>query len=338
MPKISIFLPIYNKANFLFRSIGSIQNQTLKNIEIIAVNDGSTDNSLKILKKLSKKDLRIKIINNDRNHGLLYSRAMGILNSTAKYVMNLDPDDKLKGNFNLEKLYLKAKKTKADLIIFLIERIPINKKDNFLTNLENKFQIQRKDYRITNKLIRKKLILKAYKYYYKYIYKNIWNFHEDNIWNLLVRKFSKKIDIFYDYIYIYRRNKDSLNMKIGSIIDINNRIYRLKLLFKFYRIFNRNLYYNDIHFYITNIILLCNSSLFSNKRDIKNGITSTKFNEFILVENLNNYETKDIANNILNIISNDKIILLINLYNKNDINYLDNLSLFHYLLKKDKKK
>ena len=51
----------------------SIQKQTLNDIEIIAVNDFSTDETLKILKKLSKKDKRIKIINNDRNHGLLYS-------------------------------------------------------------------------------------------------------------------------------------------------------------------------------------------------------------------------------------------------------------------------
>ena len=77
-PKISIFLPVYNKEEFLERSISSIQNQTFKNIEIVAVNDGSTDNSIKILKKLEKKDKRIKIFNNDRNHGPLYSRAMGI--------------------------------------------------------------------------------------------------------------------------------------------------------------------------------------------------------------------------------------------------------------------
>ena len=61
--KASIILPIFNKENYLKRSIGSIQNQTLQNIEIVAVNDYSTDNSLSILKKLSKKDTRIKIIN-----------------------------------------------------------------------------------------------------------------------------------------------------------------------------------------------------------------------------------------------------------------------------------
>lgn len=78
-PKISIFLPIYNKAKFLNKSIGSLQKQTLRNIEIIPVNDCSEDNSLEILKKMAKRDSRIKVINNDRNRGLLYSRAMGIL-------------------------------------------------------------------------------------------------------------------------------------------------------------------------------------------------------------------------------------------------------------------
>ena len=77
--KVSVFLPIYNKCTYLQRSIGTIQNQSLENIEIVAVNDYSTDNTLISLKKMAKKDLRIKIVNNDRNHGLLYSRAMGIL-------------------------------------------------------------------------------------------------------------------------------------------------------------------------------------------------------------------------------------------------------------------
>ena len=62
-PKISVFLPIYNKEKYLKRSIGSIQRQTLKEIEIIPINDCSTDNSLNILKKMAEKDNRILIIN-----------------------------------------------------------------------------------------------------------------------------------------------------------------------------------------------------------------------------------------------------------------------------------
>ena len=134
-PKISVFLPIYNKENYLNRSIGSIINQTFKNLEIIAVNDGSTDNTLKILKKLSKKDSRIKITNNDRNLGLLYSRAMGILNCSGEYIMDLDPDDKFEGNSNLENLYNITKTTNFDFINLFQEKIPnSNKRRNYIFN------------------------------------------------------------------------------------------------------------------------------------------------------------------------------------------------------------
>ena len=74
--------------------------QTLKEIEIIAVNDHSNDTSLKILEALTKRDNRIKIINNFKNHGLLYSRAIGILKSSGEYLMNIDADDELKGHNN----------------------------------------------------------------------------------------------------------------------------------------------------------------------------------------------------------------------------------------------
>ena len=91
--KISIYLPIYNKEIFLERSIRSLQKQTLKEIEIIGVNDYSTDKSYNILKNLSLSDKRIKIVNNTENKGLLYSRSMGVIKSKGEYIMDLDPDD-----------------------------------------------------------------------------------------------------------------------------------------------------------------------------------------------------------------------------------------------------
>ena len=92
--------------------------QSLKEIEIIPVNDCSNDNSLEILKKLAQKDNRIKIVNNRKNRGLLYSRVMGILHSKANFLMNLDPDDSLEGPDNLEYLYQKAIKEKVDIVSF----------------------------------------------------------------------------------------------------------------------------------------------------------------------------------------------------------------------------
>ena len=106
-PKISIFIPIYNKENYVSRCIKSIQAQTLNEIEIVAVNDHSNDSSLEILENLAKNDKRIKILNNYKNKGLLFSRAVGILNSSGEYLMNLDSDDELKGYNSLKNLYYK---------------------------------------------------------------------------------------------------------------------------------------------------------------------------------------------------------------------------------------
>ena len=159
LPKVSVFLPIYNKEKYLIRSITCLQNQTLKNIEIIAINDGSTDNTLKILKKLSKNDNRIKIINNDRNRGLLYSRAIGIIHCKGEYLMNLDPDDKLDSNTNLEILYNTAKISHLDYIKFLLKRIPRNNFEIKICNFRNKIQLQIEDFIITNKIIKREIFL-----------------------------------------------------------------------------------------------------------------------------------------------------------------------------------
>ena len=130
-PKISIFLPIYNSENYINNCIKSLQNQTLKDIEIILVNDHSSDNSLKKLLGYAKSDKRIKIVNNNKNRGLLYSRAMGILNSRGEYLFNIDSDDELVGNDSLEYLYNQIILSKVDILYFNI----FNKKENLLIKL-----------------------------------------------------------------------------------------------------------------------------------------------------------------------------------------------------------
>ena len=162
-------MPIYNKHQYLLRSIGSILNQRLKDIEIIPVNDASTDNTLYELKKLAKKDIRIKIVNNDRNNGLLYSRTMGIINCTGEYMMNLDPDDRLDGIDNLEFLYNTSKSSDLDFIRYLIKIIPLNEAE--VKRVDNLIKINlKKDYLITNKFIKKKIFLSAYETFKNKIY------------------------------------------------------------------------------------------------------------------------------------------------------------------------
>ena len=84
------------------------------------MNDHSSDNSLKKLLGYAKSDKRIKIVNNNKNRGLLYSRAMGILNSRGEYLFNIDSDDELVGNDSLEYLYNQIILSKVDILSFNI--------------------------------------------------------------------------------------------------------------------------------------------------------------------------------------------------------------------------
>ena len=77
-----------------------------------------------IIKELANKDSRIKIINNKKNSGSCFSRAMGILKSKGEYLMNLDPDDEYRGKNSLKYLYDLAKKLKVDFITFFILYLP----------------------------------------------------------------------------------------------------------------------------------------------------------------------------------------------------------------------
>lgn len=89
--KFSVIVPVYNTQKYLKRCIESVLNQTYKNYEIILINDGSTDNSLKILKKYESNN-KVKIIT-QKNHGLSYTRNVGISHATGDYVILLDSDD-----------------------------------------------------------------------------------------------------------------------------------------------------------------------------------------------------------------------------------------------------
>jgi glycosyltransferase involved in cell wall biosynthesis len=91
-PKVSIIMPIYNASKFLRQSLESLLNQTLEDIEIICVNDGSTDDSLSIMNEYASNDKRIKIIDK-LNGGYGHSVNKGIQHSTGEYIGILEPDD-----------------------------------------------------------------------------------------------------------------------------------------------------------------------------------------------------------------------------------------------------
>ena len=116
-PKISIISPVYNREKFILRFIRSIQQQTFHNVEIIFVDDKSSDNSICFIKKYMKKDKRIKLIKNRKNRGTFKTRNIGALYSRGKYIIIPDPDDILSNNI-LRICYNFAEKYRYDFIRF----------------------------------------------------------------------------------------------------------------------------------------------------------------------------------------------------------------------------
>lgn len=115
MTKLSIIVPVYNVEKYLPKCLESLIKQTLNDIEIICVNDGSMDNSLAILKEFASKDSRIRIIDN-QHQGVAKTRNTGIEQSTGEYIGFVDSDDYIDIDF-FEKLYNSATKSNSDIAI-----------------------------------------------------------------------------------------------------------------------------------------------------------------------------------------------------------------------------
>ena len=132
-PKVSVVIPLFNCAKYLLRAVKSIQYQNFSDIEIILVDDNSKDNTISLVKKMKNLDKRIKILKNQKNMGVLYSRSIGVLFSKGKYLFTLDNDDlflnndifatsiKLAQDWNFDIVEFKAISNKIKSKNFLIQ-------------------------------------------------------------------------------------------------------------------------------------------------------------------------------------------------------------------------
>ena len=115
MAKVSIIIPIYNEEKYLEQCLDSICGQTWKETEIICIDDGSTDNSPRILESYAKKDSRIKIIT-QKNKFAGVARNRGMECASGKYLAFLDADDCYEPNM-MEKMVWKAEANQSDIVI-----------------------------------------------------------------------------------------------------------------------------------------------------------------------------------------------------------------------------
>lgn len=114
MTKVQIIVPLYNMESYITKTLDSLLNQTFKDIEILCINDGSTDSSLSILESYSKKDARIKIYTKE-NGGIADARNFGLSKVKSDYFAFLDSDDTVEPDF-IEKMLDRAVETDADVV------------------------------------------------------------------------------------------------------------------------------------------------------------------------------------------------------------------------------
>lgn len=142
--EVSVIIPVFNTGKYLNKCINSIINQTIKNIEIICVNDCSTDNSLEILQDFAKKDNRIKVIDLKENKGVSNARNTGIDLAEGKYLYLIDSDDWIDENY-LEEMIKKINEVNSDIII---NANFVNEYDDESKKAYSKFNFLTKDFEV----------------------------------------------------------------------------------------------------------------------------------------------------------------------------------------------
>ena len=224
--KVSLIIPVYNVEKYLRKCLNSAIAQTLREIEIIIVNDGSTDQSLSIICEFEKKDKRIKVIN-QKNSGVSEARNAGLRVASGEFIAFLDSDDWIDSSF-LEKMYQTAKEQNADIAVCsyasVVEgygkmpTIKRSKSDLLSSTKALKKIISESGIRsyTWDKLYRRSLFTMN-----NISYPSV-NCYEDMATTFKLFYYSKRIAILEDCLYYYLQRKTSITKKVDTKLVYDN--------------------------------------------------------------------------------------------------------------------
>ena len=233
MAKVSVIVPVYNVEKYLKRCLDSLINQTLSDIDIICINDGSKDSSLQILEQYAKKDSRI-VIYNQENSGVSVARNTGLEYASGEYIGFVDSDDWVDLDF-YEKLYNSAKNNNADIAVADFIREHPNKKpkrlklkeEKIYTTPEDKFMICKvhREGCVWNKIYRTEFIKSINLKFVPKMY------YEDRDFTIRSLYFSKKLVTTPNTYYRYFVNPKSIvNKRRNYIQDEHYILVRQQVL------------------------------------------------------------------------------------------------------------
>jgi glycosyltransferase involved in cell wall biosynthesis len=287
--KISVILPVYNVEAYLGECLDSIISQDLHEIEIICVNDGSTDGSLSILERYASKDKRIIIIN-QQNSGPSYARNKGLERAQGEYIFIPDSDDYLLTSNVLSLLYTTASEQDLDIISFDFCTVGGEEKEYYakhktgITDGKRFLQNGTTDVMIWCKFC-KRAYLDSINFSYSEIY-----MHEDD--EALPRLYvnAKRVLHLHDILYAYRQRPNSIITQktsllhfqgLKSIIITYNELLIKESDINFQKYLKRQLYYSLFRFYR---LLLVNKQpdIMDMYTDIKTHLSFSKFELFLI--------------------------------------------------------
>ncbi|EOF7424598.1 glycosyltransferase family 2 protein [Campylobacter jejuni] len=257
MPQLSIIIPLFNSCNFISRALQSCINQTLKDIEILIIDDKSKDNSLNMVLEFAKKDPRIKIFQNEENLGTFASRNFGVLHSSSDFIMFLDSDDFLTPGAC--EIAFKEMKKGFDLLCFdaFVHRVKTKQfyrfKQDEVFNQKEFLEFLSKQrhfcWSVWAKCFRRDIILKSFE---KVKIDECLSYGEDVLFCYVYFMFCEKIAVFKTCIYHYEfnpngryenKNKEILNQNYHDKKKSNEIIRNLSNDFK-YEEFNKKILEN----------------------------------------------------------------------------------------------
>lgn len=218
---VSVVVPVFNGEASIKESINSLLTQSLREIEVILVNDASTDNTREVLNDLQSQDSRIHVIHLDKNVGVYQARATGLLSVNSPWVAFLDADDFLKPNM-LKTMHNSAIQNDADIVLCEVDRVSVDKtflspktrfafKGLVTDNIFEKFcRFEFGTGALWNKLYKADLI----KQYATYDHETRLDFNEDVIINLGAFHSAQKVWVIKESLYLYAHNPDSATSQV----------------------------------------------------------------------------------------------------------------------------
>ena len=242
---ISVIVPIYNAEKFIDKSVGSVINQTYQNLEILLIDDGSTDSSALLCDEYAKKDKRIKVIHQE-NKGLSGARNTGIDNASGDYYVFIDADDEALPEM-IERLYKLLKENKADISICSYKELYENERvKNTYENIKFNDNKQVWSFKGNKKYLQiiydwTRTVVQWNKLFKKEIFDGLRYpeglYHEDeHIIHKQLQK-AKKVTYTNDVLYIYYRHEGSI-----TFIPSCKRLYDIVLAY-----YNRFYFFNKLN-------------------------------------------------------------------------------------------